>query len=335
MNAAASNVPEATIVGAGSVGLALAARLARAGVRVLLVARRSEAAHALAERGLAAVDAVSGRRLGLAVRATTTSRWDPTGGGPVFVCTRTDAVEAIAARAASATGPFVTFQNDVASEEVAARHVSRVIGGVWRETATRRADDCVCLQLERPARAVLGLHPVGRDAAAEAAAGLLREAGLDVSVSENVTRDKWLKLCINLMTAPNALVRRSDHREPAFVEVKVRLLEEAAATLAAASIDATPCDDRDRSLPEEIAFQREALARGASARPLPLYNHVWTGLRTGAPLEADRYHERICSLAGRHGVPAPVNERVLARLREAARTRRGPECFEAGALLPA
>ncbi|MEN8162214.1 MAG: 2-dehydropantoate 2-reductase N-terminal domain-containing protein [Myxococcota bacterium] len=310
---------EATIVGAGSVGLALAARLARAGKRVLLVARRREAAGALAERGLAAVDAASGHRLGLAVRAATTSDWDPTAGGPIFVCTRTDAVEAVAARAAASSTPFVTFQNDVESEEVAARHVPRVIGGVWRETSTRRADDCVCLQLEKPARAVVGLHPSGRDGAVDAVASLLCDAGLDVSVSETITRDKWLKLCINLMATPNALVRRPDHRDAAFVEVKVRLLEEAWAVLAAAAIEATPCDGRDRTLSEEIAFQREALARGTSARPLPLYNHVWTGLRSGARLEADGYHERVLALAARHGIEAPVNQRVLACLRDAVR----------------
>jgi 2-dehydropantoate 2-reductase len=325
---------EATIVGTGSVGLALAARLARGGTRVLLVARRAEAAGTLGERGLVAVDAASGRRLGLAVRATTLSRWDPAQGGPIFVCTRTDAVEAVAERAAGTDFPFITFQNDVTSEEVAARHVPRVIGGVWRETSTRREDDCVCLQLEKPARAVVGLHPSGRDTAVERVAALLRDAGLDVSVSERIGRDKWLKLCINLMTAPNALVRRPDHRDAAFVEVKVRLLEEAEAALAAAGIDTTPCDGRDRALSEEIAFQREALARGTSARPLPLYNHLWTGLRSGAALEVDDYHERILAIAERQGVEAPVNRRVLACLRKAVRERLGPESFEARALLP-
>jgi 2-dehydropantoate 2-reductase len=181
---------------------------------------------------------------------------------------------------------------------------------------------------------VLGLHPEGRSEVVACVAALLRSAGLDVSVSETITRDKWLKLCINLMTAPNALVRRPDHRDAAFVEVKTRLLEEAEAVLAAAGIPATPSDDRDRTLAQEIAFQREALARGASARPLPLYNHVWTGLHSGAQLEADDYHERIARLGRRHAVPTPVNSHVLERLREARRSKLGPECFPARALLP-
>jgi 2-dehydropantoate 2-reductase len=326
--------PAATIVGAGSVGLALAARLARAGVAVLLVTRRPEAAHALAERGLSAEDPATGARIGFAVRATADPARLSRSAGPVFVTTRANAVEEIARACGAAETPFVTFQNDVVSEEVAARHVPLVIGGVWRETVTRRADDRICLQLDRAGRAVVGLHPCGRSPAVDAVAALLRQGGVDVSVSEAIGRDKWLKLCVNLMSAPNALVRRQDHTDPCFVDVKVRLLGEARAALAAAGIDASPCDGRDRTLAEEIAFQREALARGTSARPLPLYNHVWTSLCSGAPLEADAYHERILALAEQYFVPAPVNRVVLDKLREAAHRRLGPECFEARALLP-
>jgi 2-dehydropantoate 2-reductase len=328
--------PAATIVGAGSVGLALAARLGRAGVAVLLVTRRPEAARLLSARGLSAEEPATGARLGVAVRATATRAWVEHAEGPVFVCTRAGAVADVARAFAGAEAPFVTFQNDVASEAIAARHVSCPIGGVWRETVTRLADDRVRLQLAsaRAPRAVVGLHPGGRSPAVEEVASLLRRGGLDVSVSHAIARDKWLKLCVNLMSAPNALVRRPDHAGPEFVDVKVRLLEEAAAALAAAGIDASPCDARDRSLAEEIAFQRDALARGASARALPLYNHVWTALRHGLPLEADAYHERILALAERHHIPAPVNRRVLAKLREAYEKRLGPECFTARELLP-
>ena len=322
----------ATIVGAGSVGLALAVRLACAGARVLLVTRRPEAARSLSERGVWAQDPASGQRIGVAVRATA----ELAGlcqGSPIFVCTRSNAVEEIARALAKTTAPLVTFQNNVDSENIAARWVPLVIGGVWRETATRVGDDGVRFLLARPGRAVLGLHPHGRSTAVDEVAALLGRAGVEVSVSEVIARDKWLKLCVNLMSAPNALVRREDHASQSFVDLKVRLLEEAHAALAAAGVEATPCDAHDRTLEQEIAFQREALARGASARPIPLYNHVWTCLRHGGPLEADAYHERIVALARAHAVSAPVNERVLGRLRAAHEQRLGPECFAARELL--
>jgi 2-dehydropantoate 2-reductase len=324
----------ATVVGAGSVGLALAARLARGGVRVQLMTRRPEAARLLAERGLTAEDPASGARRGFAVRAAAdAAALDAS--RPVFLCTRVDAVAGVARSLAGRASAVVTFQNDVVSEDAAARFLPRVIGGVWRETVTRVADDRVVCQLDRPGRAIVGLHPRGSHPDVEAVAALLRCGDIDVSVSPEIGRDKWLKLCLNLMSTPNALVRRPDHTTPEFVEVKVRLLEEARAALDAAGIDATPCDRRDRALDAEIAFQRDALARGASARHIPLYNQVWTSLRHGAPLEADAYHERILALARAHGVPAPVNALALSRLLDAARLELGPESCTARELLPA
>jgi ketopantoate reductase len=324
----------ASVVGAGSVGLALAARLAHGGVRVLVVTRRPEAARLLAERGLEAEDPGSGARRGCAVRASYELAAIDPAAGPIFVCTRVDGVAEVARTLAGRATALVTFQNDVVAEELAARFVPRVIGGVWRETVTRVADDRVRYALGRPGRALLGLHPRGSHPDVEAAAALLRLGGIEISVSPAIGRDKWLKLCVNLMSTPNALVRRPDHTTPPFVQIKVRLLEEARAALAAAGIDATPCDGRDRTLDAEIAFQRDALARGDSARSAPLYNQVWTSLRHGAPLEADAYHERIVALARQHGTAAPVNALVRARLLDAARRNLGPESYAAHDLLP-
>jgi 2-dehydropantoate 2-reductase len=180
---------------------------------------------------------------------------------------------------------------------------------------------------------VVGLHPQGSAPEVDALAQDLRRAGLDVGVSSRIAEDRWLKLCVNLMSAPNALIRREDHDSPPFVEVKARLLEEARAVLEASGIEARSCDGRDRSLEQEIRHQRESLQRGTSARRLPLYNQVWSSLRSDAPLEADGYHQRILELAAARGIRAPINARVLEKLIEAKARRRGPECLEARELL--
>jgi len=167
----------------------------------------------------------------------------------------------------------------------------------------------------------------------EALAGALRAAGYDVGISQRIEQDRWLKLCVNLMSAPNALIRRDDHCTRSFVELKARLLEEARAVLAAAGIEARSCDGRDRSLAEEISYQRRALELGANARPLPLYNQVWSALRHGGPLEADDYHRRILALAAAHQVSAPLNARVLETLERCAREASGPESVRVSEIL--
>ena len=224
---------------------------------------------------------------------------------------------------ASPDALLVNVQNGVDGDAVFAERFGRVIGGVIRHNCTRVSANFA--RAQRSARIVVGAHPEGAGADVEAVADLLRSAGYDTGVSPRIADDRWLKLCVNLMSTPNALVRRDDHETRAFTEGKARLLEEARGALAAAGIAARSCDGRDRSLDDEIAFQRAALARGVAARKLPLYNSLWQGLARGAALEVDAYHRRILALGDRHGVATPVNARVLAGLervvREAPRRR--------------
>ena len=326
----------ATVVGAGSVGLTLAARLRASGQSVRLITRRPEAAARLREEGLQAEHAATGERKTWEVEAAAWSEAPDCDSEPVFLCTRGDAVEAacrdIHQRAPSS--PVVTFQNDVVCEEIAARFVDRVIGGVWRETCTQLSDHEVRFLMDRPGRAILGRHPSGSSDEVDSLAEMLERAGIRTGVSTDILADKWLKLCVNLMSAPNALVVRGDHDDGTFVEVKARLLEEARDVLAAAQIRSASCDRNDRSLDDEIEYQRNSLAMGNSARPIPLYNQVWLALRKGSSLEADAYHQRILDIGAQHGVETPANRRTLRVLLNAARNGSGPESVRASELLP-
>jgi ketopantoate reductase len=118
----------------------------------------------------------------------------------------------------------VTWQNGVASEETAARWC-RVIGGVWRMTCTLLEPGHALFT--RRGRVIVGRHPEGRDGEVERLASDLRRAGLDVGVSLRIAADKWLKLCLNLTSAPHALIRKADHGRPEFGALKAALLEEA------------------------------------------------------------------------------------------------------------
>jgi len=323
------------VYGAGAVGLVVGARLAEAGLPVLLVTRRAEAAQRLSERGVRREDPANGEaRVTRVASACGIEAAAPRiGEGPVLFCMRASETAA-AARALATVAPAATvasLQNDVDNEPVLAESFARVIGGCVRQTSTRTADDTVVCT--GAGRIVIGAWPGRAAPDVDALAGSLRRAGYDVGVSPRILEDKWLKLCVNLMSAPNALIRREDHVRRDFVEIKARLLEEARALLAAAGIRASSCDGRDRSLDEEIAWQRASLAQGTSARPLPIYNQVWAALRHGGPLEADRYHRRMLALAREHALPAPQNVRILAALERARREALGPESFSAAELL--
>ena len=323
------------MIGAGAVGLALAARLARAGLPVRLVTRDSRSERSLESGGIRVEDPKTGEHWCAPVRAVAgLENADlQRAGRPLLICVRATDTEALASQLAELApdAAVVSVQNGVDNDVLLAGHFPRVIGAVWRQTCTRVEPDLV--RFTGRGRVVVGLHPQGSAPEVDALAQDLRRAGFDVGVSSRIAEDRWLKLCVNLMSAPNALIRREDHDSPHFVEVKARLLEEAQAVLAAAGIEARSCDGRDRSLDREIHHQRESLERGTSARRIPLYNQVWSSLRSDAPLEADGYHRRILELAAARGIQAPTNARVLEKLVEAKTSRRGPECLQAAELL--
>ena len=333
--AAESTKTGVTIVGAGAVGLVIGARLARRGVDVLFATRREEAAERIRRNGIRVEDPANGEVFTAAAhavagidRAATRARRDP-----VLLCVRGPDVDA-ATEALARVAPeacVACLQNDVDNEQRVAARFARVIGGVVRQTTTRSADNQVVAQ--SPGRLVLGAFTPAAADDCDALAALLRDADYDVGVSERILEDKWLKLAVNLTSAPNALIRQDDHNAPAFVEIKVRLLEEARAAFEASEIRAASCDGRDRSLEEEIAHHRGSLARGTSARSIPLYNQVWAALRRGGPLEADGYHRRVIDLSSRAGLPAAQNECVLKFLLRAYEASLPPESFSAEEML--
>jgi len=325
-----------SVYGAGAVGLVVGARLARAGDEVVFLVRRPEVALRIEADGVRFEDPASGEAWSTRARAVAKAAQLPEEfrAGPILFCMRATET-ASAARALAPHAPracVASFQNDLDNEPILARHFPVVLGAPLRQTCTRSAPNAA--RAAGGGRVVLGRHPEGAGPELEALAARLRAAGYDVGVSARLAEDRWLKLCINLMSAPNALIRRSDHRTRAFVEVKARLLEEARDALAAAGIAARSCDGRDRSLDEEIAWQRASLATGASLRDLPIYNQVWSALRHGGALEADAYHERILRMAAAAGLEAPANARVLAVLRRQAQARAGPESVAARECLP-
>jgi 2-dehydropantoate 2-reductase len=325
------------VVGAGAVGLVLAARLSAAGHELLCVVRRPEVAAAIEAGGIELRDPATGThartRVRTAVGLATARGWLQE--APVLLCTRAAETTGVARTLAAVTPEayVVSAQNDVDNERELAGHLRQVAGLVVRQTCTRSG--LASALASGPGRVVLGRHPQGFDSTLESLAAAFESADFDTGRSHCIAEDKWLKLCVNLTSTANALVRREEHTTPAFVEAKIRVIEEARSVLAAAGIAARSCDGRDRSLETEIEHLRNGLAQGTSARALPLTNAVWAALaHPGRALEADLYHRRILDLAAARGLAAPANARTLEVLLRTAREGRGPESCAANDLLP-
>jgi 2-dehydropantoate 2-reductase len=318
--------PRFAIIGTGSVGLSLGARLAAAGYDTAVVARRTASADAIEARGITVHEPQSGQDFNVRVSGVGTLDAPPDLSDRVLIaCVRAPdtgtLVDPLAALAPDA--PIACAQNDIDNEAQFARRFAQVAGIVVRQTCWRTGPSMV--NALGAGRLVIGAHPHGTSAVSVILAEAFRGAGFEVGVSDHILEDKWLKLCVNLMSVPNALISPAEHTRPEFAEIKAQIVEEAQAVLRAASIPARPCDGRDRSLEEEVAFQRAAVRTGQSARRLPVYNAVWASLDSGSPFEAERYHERILLLAREYGVDAPMNARALEVALRAVREGRPPE----------
>lgn len=325
------------VVGAGSVGLALGARLARAGEAVVFLTRRASAARALAADGVVVEDPETGATWSRPARATTDPAEIAAGeAAPTLLLTvRADETDRVGRELARVLpgATAVSVQNGVDNDALLAARFGRVLGIVWRHRVTVVAESRVLLP--EGGRWIVGAHADSGGPDVEQLARQGRAAGFDVGVTADLASDRWLKLCVNLLSGPNALVRRDEHAGAPFAALKRSLLEEARDVLAAAGIRVRSCDGRDRSLAEEIAACGRDGPAQAMARASPLRNSVWTAARRGAPLEPVLYHRRVIGLAERHALDVPVNRAVLRAMLRVERQRLGPESLSVADLLDA
>lgn len=311
------------IFGAGAVGSALGAYLARTGHPVTLLARENHARRIQAQQG---VRVRSRGEVFLApVEAVTHPPATLPAEGWIFITVKAQD----AAAAAAALGelprhhPVVTWQNGIRAEADAAPHCPRLYGGVVRFTATMLEPGEV--RLRAPGSLIVGRHPRGSDQAAAALVEDLNRAGFTAAQSPEIAADKALKLFVNLVSGPPVLVRRTG-RDPALAKVQLALLLEADAVFRAANIPVYPASGIGQEVPDLLQRFRE----GGSAPDTRggVYNSTWQSLHyTHRSLENAYYHGEVISLGERHGVATPVNRRALEVLQDVHRQKLGPEPF--------
>jgi thiosulfate/3-mercaptopyruvate sulfurtransferase len=333
------------VVGAGAVGASIAAELHRAGVDTLLVARGAQLT-ALRENGLTYVRPDGSHRLRIPVAANP-DEVDLTPGDVLVLATKTQDTGAAVGewawrpvkRADGRTGtaaadlPVVTLQNGLDNERTALRAFATVIGGVVWIPATFVVPGEV-INHGSPAPAVLwlgrypggsgvadagvagaglagaGLAGAGAGAAAAGATGTdptveriaahLRRAGFVAHVVPDIAGHKAAKLLGNLVNGLDALYPPSALRDAALA----RLREEAGAVYAAAGIVPTHRPPEGFQVAEIPGHTRAG-------------NSTRQSLARGTSTEIDFLSGEIVLLGRLHGVPAPANAAVQARLHRA------------------
>lgn len=300
------------VIGAGAVGVTLAAELSAAGIQHVLVGRGASA-RALAADGISYVRGTERLRPSLVV-ASSPEEVALDEDDVLVLATKTqDADRALAEWSTrpvgdrtAATLPIVTLQNGLDAERSALRRFDRVYGASILTPA----------RFTQPGEVVLGSVPVvgvvtlGRadggpaDDTAEAIAVSLRRASYVVQLTDNVLAWKAAKLLWSVRNGLEVLTGTDE-------ELLGRLVDETQAVLAAAGIAlADPVADRTEDVSGFGVVEGAEIAPGQQSTWQSFARHAGTS-------EVDFLNGEVVLLGRLHGVPTPANaavQQVLARL---------------------
>jgi thiosulfate/3-mercaptopyruvate sulfurtransferase len=319
------------VVGAGGVGVTIAAELQRAGRDVVLVARGAQLDFLRAGK-LRYTRPDGARLLDLPV-AGDPGEVELTPDDVLVLATKTqDAAEAIAdwagqpvrypdglRRQAGTSIPLLTTQNGLETERIALRRFETVLASVlWVPATYVQAGQVISAGAPAAGVIWLGAYPDGPHPRATPVAGDLRAAGFETQVVDDVTRWKAAKLLTSVTFVLSALYPAGELRDRA----AHLLREEAREILTAAGYGIA-----DIAAESTVALDRFAIQPVAGREPGG--NSTWQSLARSSPLETDFLNGEIVLAARLLGESAPANEAMLRCAHQAWR-----EGTAAGSLSP-
>jgi 2-dehydropantoate 2-reductase len=292
------------VLGTGALACAIGGRLARDGVRVVLVGSWRAAREAIAQRGVV-VHEPAGT---WAAPVETASSDDlPEGCSTALVLVKgpnTSRAARTLARVLTPRGVAVTLQNGVGPRETLAAALGprRVAAGVALLGAFLLAPGEVSVV---PGRIVLGEEEATREAV-RALVRRLRAAGQEVETTRELDRVVWTKLAANCaINALSALTGRTNGElleDPAALGTLRQAAREVGAVAAALGVP----------LGADAASVSEQVARATA----PNHSSMRQDLERGAATEIESLNGAVVALGRRVSVPTPVNERLWREVRE-------------------
>ena len=296
------------VIGAGSLGSAIGGTLALAGHDVTLVTRNRAHVDAIDAGGLRLDDGRSVRAVH--VGAATGYAGLAVADLAIVLAKSFDTEEAVAA-ALPVVGDdttVLTLQNGVGCEELVAAVVGaeRVVGG--RTFVGGRIVEPGLVEFGIVGRhTTIGELDGRRTDRIEAIAAAFTDAGMETSVSGDITAMMWEKLFVNVATGAWSALTRLPYGE---LSIQTDVEQMAIATVAEAITVARALGIAVTTSDPEVPWRRawEGLPYGFQASML---QSVAKGSRT----EVDVMHGAVCRGGREAGVPTPVNDTLWAAVR--------------------
>jgi 2-dehydropantoate 2-reductase len=290
------------IIGAGAIGALLAAQLQSSGARVVLVARGSNL-EVIRERGLRVRRPAGDDVVRLDVVGDI-HRVHLTGDDVLVLATKAQDAEAalvdwawqpVAGGGVAADLPILTFQNGLASDDLALRRFSRVYAVSIVVAASHLAPgEIVSPSFPTVGLVWIGRFPGGEDDLQAGFASDLERAGFATRSVADIGSWKARKLLGNVGNAIDVFSGTDEER----VNVRSALTAETRAVFAAAGVRVA--DDEPHA----------ALDIQPVAGHTPGLLSTWQSFARGVPNEVDYLNGEVVLIARRAGVGAPLNEAI-------------------------
>lgn len=315
-----------TVIGAGAIGGLVAAYLKEKGCDVRLVAKK-EQVDFIQKNGLK-IEGVRGK-ISVKINA------DKVMNGPadlVILAVKTQDIEGVIRQNEEfLKGSIIlTTQNGIRADEIVAKliHNTNIISSIVMFGATYLSAGSITHNFE-------GGWIIGRldgkvDEGIKAVSEVLSHA-FKVTVSEEIKGMKWTKLFINLNNCIPAVVGLSmqeTFKEVEMAAISIQLLKEAFTII-------EKCEIKPVSLPEFDIKRYVALAnmpRGEAAKIFsnimfnlsrePLYGSILQSIKRGRVSEIDYINGEFVNLAKKHGLSAPLNEKLVEMVHQVEKENR-------------
>jgi 2-dehydropantoate 2-reductase len=321
-----------TVAGAGSVGCYVGALLGAAGRNVTLLSRAA-LTEAIAQHGVRVSD-LEGRDKTVPPTSLTPSADASAalrGAKIVLVTVKSRDTEDMATLIKAYTSKdaiVVSLQNGVENALV----LRRILGPKRRVVAAMVPFNVVQTRTPGEAprfhRATSGVIRI--QTGVEGLRKLLNIRGARVAEHEDIEAVLWGKLLVNLNNALNALSDLPLHRQLGdrrWRRLISRQMREGLRVLRAAGIKPAPIEGVPPRLMAFALRLPDALfrlvARGMLSVDKNARSSMWEDLRLGRPTEIDHLQGQIVRLANGHGIPAPLNRRVLELVKQAEMAQKG------------
>jgi len=289
------------ILGAGAVGLSLAARLSD--VCDIHAVCRKKNADAIASTGfrMTGIWGEKTYRFSASDTVPTDTRFDY-----IFITSKSQATEKICRQYASllAGTETISLQNGIGNEEIICRYSDHVIGGMIITGFEWRGDAEVHVSVEAgPMK--LGRFPQGLDASIEKLASLLKAAGINVETSSGIKADLWGKTLYNCSLNPLGAIMRVPYgnlTDPAAWRIIENIVREAFGVVMAEGVR-LPWATAD----EYLAYLRDVQIPATSLHRSSMLQDITRGKTT----EIDFMNGAVVQKGKQHSVPTPYNSCIV------------------------